>query len=94
MSDRRGIIKGPVITEKAGGGAGEGGRYAFAVDIRANKIEIRKAVETAFKVKVVKVNTITMRGKLKRVRWQVGKTPDWKKAIVTLREGDTIEYAT
>lgn len=94
MRDTRGIIKWPVITEKASGSMDEGGKYAFAVDIRANKIEIRKAVEAAFKVKVTKVNTVSMRGKLKRVRWQIGKTPDWKKAIVTLKKGDKIEYAT
>lgn len=94
MRDTHGIIRGPVITEKSGAKMEEGGTYAFAVDIRANKIEIRKAVEAAFKVKVARVNTITMRGKLKRVRWQIGKTPDWKKAIVTLRKGDKIEYAT
>jgi large subunit ribosomal protein L23 len=94
MRDTHGIIRGPVITEKAGAEMDEGGKYVFEVDIRANKIEIRKAVEAAFKVKVTKVNTISMRGKLKRVRWQIGKTPDWKKAIVTLKKGDKIEYAT
>ena len=88
------IILRPIITEKSTLVKDTGNQYVFEVARSANKIEIRKAVETAFKVKVTKVNTITMRGKLKRVRWQVGKTPDWKKAIVTLREGDTIEYAT
>jgi len=94
MKGSHGVIRGPVITEKAGAGMDEGGTYAFAVDVRANKIEIRKAVEAAFKVKVARVNTISMRGKLKRVRWQIGKTPDWKKAIVTLKKGEKIDYAT
>ena len=86
------IIKGPVITEKASAKTETENRYAFKVDRRANKIEIKRAVEKAFGVTVTKVNTIMMRGKSKRVRWQVGKTPDWKKAIVTLKEGDTIDY--
>jgi large subunit ribosomal protein L23 len=91
---RRGysIIRGPLITEKAAQGMEKSNRYSFVVDKRANKIEIKKAVEVHFKVSVTKVNTVNMRGKLKRVRWQRGKTPDWKKAIVTLKDGDKIDY--
>ena len=92
MKDRYGVIKGPVITEKASRATEEGNKYGFMVDRRANKIEIKKAVEEAFSVTVTKVNTMIMRGKLKRVRWQPGRTPDWKKAIVTLKEGDSIDY--
>ena len=68
-------------------------QYLFAVQTDANKIEIRKAVENVYKVKVQDVNTIHMRGKLKRVRTQLGKTPDWKKAVVTLKSGHKIDLA-
>ena len=69
-------------------------KYLFWVDRSANKIEIGKAIEEIYKVKVSAVNTIMMRGKLKRVRYAMGKTPDWKKAIVTLKEGSKIDIAT
>ena len=68
-------------------------QYLFAVKKEANKIEIRKAVEDIYKVKVLAVNTQVMPGKLKRVRAQIGKTPDWKKAIVTLKAGHKIDLA-
>ena len=85
------IIKSPVITEKSTDLTGKYNKYSFAVEERANKIEIKKAIEELFKVKVVKVNTISMRGKLRRVRFRQGKTSDWKKALVTLKEGDKID---
>ena len=66
-------------------------KYAFEVAKDANKIEIAKAVEEIFGVKVVRVNTLTVKPKTKRVRYVAGKTRSWKKAIVTLAEGDTIE---
>jgi large subunit ribosomal protein L23 len=94
MRQRYSLIRGPVITEKASEKMERDGTYSFEVDIRANKIEIRRAVEAAFKVTVTRVNTVSARGKLKRVRWQTGKTPDWKKAMVTLKKGDKIEYTT
>lgn len=68
-------------------------KYLFWVDRSANKIEIKKAVESIYNVTVVKVNTQMSRGKLKRVRYQEGKTPDRKKAIVQLKTGDKIEIA-
>ena len=68
-------------------------QYLFAVQTDANKIEIRRAVEDLYKVKVQDVNTVHMRGKLKRVRQQLGKTPDWKKAVVTLKSGHKIDLA-
>jgi large subunit ribosomal protein L23 len=86
----REIIKRPIITEKSMEGAAFN-KYSFRVDIRSNKIEIRKAIEKIFNVKVTKVNTLTMRGKERRRGKFVGKTPDWKKAVVTLKEGDKIE---
>ncbi len=64
--------------------------YSFRVSINANKIEIAKAIEHIFAVKVLAVNTSRMRGKPKRLGRYSGKRPDWKKAIVTLREGDRI----
>jgi len=69
------------------------GRYLFLVDNKANKIQIKRAVEEAYKVKVKDVNTVVIRGKLKRVRHQLGKTPDVKRAYVTLVEGQKIEAA-
>ncbi len=77
------IIIAPVVTEKSNDGLQEG-KYTFKVNKKATKIEIKNAVEKLFDVKVLKVNTINVRGKKKRVRYQIGKTPDWKKAIVTI----------
>ncbi len=68
-------------------------KYLFSVQKSANKIEIKKAVESVYKVKVQDVNTQVVNGKLKRVRTQVGKTPDWKKAVVTLKDGHKIDLA-
>ena len=87
------IIKSPVLTEKSTGMGEKDKKYTFRVDWNATKIEIKRAIEELFKVKVVRVNTSFVRGKKKRVRHSVGKTSDWKKAIVTLREGDKIEFA-
>ena len=84
------IIKRPIITEKSMA-QGDIKRYTFEVAKDANKIEIAKAVEEIFGVKVVRVNTLTVKPKTKRVRYVAGKTRSWKKAIVTLAEGDTIE---
>jgi len=65
-------------------------KYLFLVDNNANKLQIKRAVEDLYKVKVQDVNTFVVRGKLKRVRYQVGKTPDVKKAVVTLKDGQKI----
>ena len=67
------------------------GKYFFEVSRRANKIEIRKAIEQIYKVKVRDVNTAVIPGRIKRVRREQGLTPDWKKAVVTLQEGQKIE---
>lgn len=69
------------------------GMYLFLVNNSANKIQIKRAVEEIYKVKVKAVNTFVSIGKLKRVRHQLGKTPNTKKAIVTLKEGQKIETA-
>ena len=86
------IIKTIVRTEK--GTALEPQRkYFFHVASKANKIQIRKAVEEIYKVKVESINTIVVDGKLRRVRQELGKTTAWKKAIVTLKEGQKIEVS-
>lgn len=92
MKEPHQIIKRPLITERSTAQKEEANQIAFVVDPRANKIEIRQAVEKLFKVKVVKVNTMNMVGKKKRWGRFIGQKPDWKKAIVTLREGDHIEF--
>ena len=77
------IIIAPVVTEKSNNDMQEG-KYTFKVSKKATKVEIAKAVEKLFGVKVLKVNTMNVGGKTKRVRYVAGKTPDWKKAIVTI----------
>lgn len=86
------IIKALIRTEKMTQYEPEG-KYLFLVNTPANKIAIKRAVEGIYKVKVKDVNTVISRGKLKRVRHQIGKTPDFKKAIVTLKKGQKIETA-
>ncbi len=66
-------------------------KYIFLVDTKVNRLQIKEAIEQIYKVKVVKVNTLNVCGKTKRVRYKEGRTPDWKKAIVTLKEGHKIE---
>ncbi|MCL4500651.1 MAG: 50S ribosomal protein L23 [Deltaproteobacteria bacterium] len=84
------LIRGPIITEKTHSQREANNKLTLQVDVKANKIEIRKAIETLFKVKVLSVNTIQMLGKKKRLGRNEGKRPDWKKAIVTLAPGEKI----
>jgi len=85
------VLKSALITEKATKDA-VNRKYVFIVDKNANAIEIKKAVEKVYKVKVSKINTIVVKGKVKRVRWnQPGKTSSYKKAIVTLKQGSEIK---
>lgn len=77
------IIIAPVVTEKSNDELQQG-KYTFKVNKKATKVEIAKAVEKLFEVKVSNVNTMIVKGKTKRVRYKEGKTPDWKKAIVTI----------
>ena len=86
------VIKRPLITEKGMRGNEENNTVVFQVDRKANKLLIKQAIEALFQVKVLEVNTLNVRGKKKRVRMREGKKPDWKKAYVTLREGDTITF--
>ena len=82
------IIIAPVITEKSNDMLQEG-KYTFKVNKNATKVEIANAVEKLFEVKVLNVNTMIVKGKTKRVRYKEGKTPDWKKAIVTIDTNPT-----
>jgi large subunit ribosomal protein L23 len=85
------IIREPILTEKGTDDTADRNAYHFRVPLDANKIEIRQAIEKLFGVKVRGVNTLRVEGKARRRGWVAGRTPDWKKAMVTLREGDTIE---
>ena len=92
MKKAQDIILAPVITEKSMYGVAEK-KYTFKVANDANKIEIAHAVEELFDVKVAKVNTVSVRGRFKRMGRNEGYRPDWKKAIVTLKpESKTIEF--
>ena len=85
------VIKTVRLTEKGTRQAEKFNQYTVVADRRANKTQIRCAVQELFKVKVVKVNTLNVRGKARRQRTaQAGKTMDWKKAIVTFKDGDKI----
>ncbi|MDX1387144.1 MAG: 50S ribosomal protein L23 [bacterium] len=90
--EREGIIRRPLITEKGTWLRETTGKYVFEVDKRASKHEIKDAVEKLFKVKVEGVQTLNLRGKVKRIGRNVGKRSNWKKAYVTLKEGSTIEF--
>ena len=92
MKEAQKIIRRPLITEKSTRQKEEGRQYVFEVHRDANKIEIQSAVEQLFKVKVLQVRTSNVLGKVKRLGRRYGKRPDWKKAIITLREGDRIDF--
>ncbi len=85
------IIKRPIISEKSTA-LGEQGVYAFEVAVASNKQQIQQAVEKLFKVKVKTVRTIVNAGKFKRTAKSIYKKPNWKKALVTLQEGQKIEF--
>jgi len=85
------IIKTARLTEKGTRQSEKLNQYTVVADRRATKTQIRQAVQELFKVKVVRVNTMNVRGKARRQRTaQAGKAPDWKKAVVNLKEGDKI----
>jgi large subunit ribosomal protein L23 len=85
-----GVLLRPIITEKTTVLTGLD-KYVFEVDLRANKNQIKEAIQLAFNVRVTEVNTMKMKGKAKRFGRKVTNRPDWKKAIVTLVAGDKIE---
>ena len=91
MKDARQIVKRALITEKGSVLRERANQYSFEVDADANKIEIKRAVESIFKVKVTDVRTQLMHGKVKRLGRSMGRRPDWKRAIVTLAADQTIE---
>jgi large subunit ribosomal protein L23 len=87
------IILSPLVTEKSTAGS-EVNQVTFRVSTDATKPEIKKAVEGLFEVKVKRVNTIRMNGKVKRFKGHLGKRANWKKAIVSLADGETIDIMT
>ena len=86
------IIKKPLLTEKGTQLEEDCNKVLFEVDLKANKLEIRRAVEKMYGVSVLRVATQVMRGKFKRVGRSVGQRPKWKKAIVTLIKGASIDF--
>jgi large subunit ribosomal protein L23 len=92
MKDIYHIIKKPLITEKANILKEKDNKVSFVVDRTANKVEIKEAVERLLKVKVLKVHVSNMKGKPRRLGRTIGKRPDWKKAVVTLKPGDHIDF--
>ena len=86
------IIKRPLITEKTNIQKEAANQLTFEVDRSANRIEIKRAIETAFKVRVARVQTLQVKGKVKRRGRFAGKRRNWKKAIVTLMPGERIEF--
>ena len=85
------VLMRPIVTEKTTDLSSQSNKYVFQVAMDSNKVEIRQAVEKFFGVKVLDVRTMRMTGKPKRVRLVAGYRPNWKKAIVTLKAGDTID---
>lgn len=85
------VIQAPVLTEKGTDDQQKRNAYTFRVPVDANKVEIRTAVEKLFNVKVKSVNTLRVTQKVKRRGWVAGLSPAWKKAMVVLNEGDTID---
>jgi len=85
------IIKRPLDTEKLDRMRDKENKFAFEIDLKANKTEVKQAVEQLFKVKVLDVKTSIVRGKFRRIGRSEGQRPNWKKAIVTLKEGDAIQ---
>ncbi|MGH7830160.1 MAG: 50S ribosomal protein L23 [Candidatus Binatia bacterium] len=92
MKEPQNIIQAPLVTEKGSFLAEKGNQVLFRVRPDANKIEVKKAVETLFKVKVMKVRMVRYLGKIRRVGRNMGRLPQWKKAYVTLKEGDKIDF--
>jgi large subunit ribosomal protein L23 len=86
------VLQGPMLTEKGTLLKETDNKVLFKVARSANKIEIRKAVEEIFKVKVARVATINYLGKKKRMGKYIGKRPDWKKAIITLKKGEKLDF--
>ncbi len=93
MLHKRSVLRKPLLTEKVAAAQDAHNQYAFVVDPAANKVEIKRAVEKKYEVSVVGVQTMNVRGKVKRLGRFAGRRPNWKKAIVTLKKGQSIELA-
>lgn len=91
MKDQYQIVKRPLLTEKSDRLRETNNQYCFEVDVRANKLEVKAAIESLFEVKVSSVRMQNRIGKAKRMGRFTGKRADWKKAFVTLKEGEVIE---
>ncbi|UCB52947.1 MAG: 50S ribosomal protein L23 [Candidatus Zixiibacteriota bacterium] len=91
MSDARQIILMPLVSEKNSNLRVGQNKYVFQVEMKANKLQIKSAVEELFKVRVENVTTMRMHGKPKRLGRFEGRRPDWKKAVVRLKKGEAIE---
>jgi large subunit ribosomal protein L23 len=92
MREPQEIIQAPLVTEKGSLLGEKTNQILFRVRRDANKVEVKHAVETLFKVKVMKVRVMRYLGKIKRVGKNSGRLPQWKKAYVTLKEGDKIDF--
>lgn len=93
MLHKRSVLRKPLLTEKVAAAQDANNQYAFEVDPKANKIEIKRAVELKYNVHVTGVQTMNVLGKTKRLGRFEGRRPNWKKAIVTLKKGESIELA-
>ncbi len=92
VRDEYAIVNYPILSEKGTRLSETDRKYIFRVGRGANKIEIKRAIQKLYKVRVKDVNTMNIKGKRKRMGLMVGKQPDWKKAIVTLEEGETLSF--
>ena len=92
MKNSKQIIRRPIITERASDLQEGQNKYVFEVLSRANKVDIRRAVESQFDVDVVKINTSNVHGKVKRLGRFQGRRPSWKKAVVTLADGHSLDF--
>ncbi len=86
------VVTGPHLSEKTSLATESGNQYSFKVAVNSNKIEIKQAIEQIFKVTVLAVNTVKVKGKEKRFGKMIGRRKDWKKAYVTLAEGQSIDF--
>jgi large subunit ribosomal protein L23 len=91
VTDPTNVVFAPIITEKSERLKTDANKYTFRVLRTANKVEIRNAVQKLFKVHVTAVHVINYEGKLRRMGRFAGRRPDWKKAVVTVKKGETIE---
>ncbi len=92
MKDEYSIVNYPILSEKGTRLSQSENKYVFKVRREANKVEVKRAIEKLYKVRVKDVNTIKVKGKSKRMGFSMGKRPDWKKAVVTLEEGETLSF--